>query len=186
MSAEVVNKYHCNNYGRDMSAREGVESPTSSELPSMPTGSMAYEELEYKYNKLRKDNHQLQLRILGVNELARLLQDRNEVVAMLKEKNKRLDVSVVRLENRCANFERQIKSQKSNGVATAKPGQSPFIPGPSKQILQSLWQENEELKKTVNNLQKKGSSGYLEAIVSSVVGGRRGWVGRCATFYTLI
>lgn len=143
--------------------------PTYSELPSLSPASMSYEELEYKFNKLRKENHQLQLRILGVNELARLLQDRNEVVAVLKEKNKRLDVSVVRLENRCANFERQIKSQKSNGVASAKLGQSPFIPGPSKQILQSLWQENEELKKTVNNLQKKGSSGYLEAVVSEVV-----------------
>jgi len=138
---------------------------TYGELSSLSPANMSYEELEYKFSKLRKENHQLQLRILGVNELARLLQDRNEVVAVLKEKNKRLDISVVRLENRCANFERQIKSQKSNSVASAKPGQSPFIPGPSKQILQSLWQENEELKKTVNNLQKKGSAGYLEAVV---------------------
>lgn len=124
------------------------------------------QELEYQCQKLREENHQLQLRILGVNELARLLQDRNESVAMLKDRNKRLEMSLVRLENRCANFERQVKSQKNSGVASAKPGQSPFIPGPSRQILEGLMQENIELKKTVNSLQKKGSSGYLEAVVS--------------------
>lgn len=127
---------------------------------------MSFEELEYQCIKLKDENHQLQLRILGVNELARLLQDRNEVVGVLKERNKRLEMSLVRLENRCANFERQIKSQKSASVPSVKPGQSPFIPGPSRQILEGLMQENCELKKTVNSLQKKGSSGYLEAVVS--------------------
>lgn len=130
---------------------------------------MTVEELEYQSQRLRDENHQLQLRILGVNELARLLQDRNEVVGVLKDRNKRLEMSLLRLENRCANFERQLKSQKSSSVASAKPGQSPFIPGPSRQILEGLMQENGELKKTVNNLQKKGSSGYLVAVVSVCV-----------------
>ena len=130
---------------------------------------MTMEELEYQSQKLRDENHQLQLRILGVNELARLLQDRNEVVGVLKDRNKRLEMSLLRLENRCANFERQLKSQKNSSVPSAKAGQSPFIPGPSRQILEGLMQENCELKKTVNNLQKKGSSGYLEAVVSMYV-----------------
>ena len=46
------------------------------------------EELEEEYHRLREENHQLQLRILGVNELARLLQDRNESVQIYQEKNK--------------------------------------------------------------------------------------------------
>ena len=79
---------------------------------------------------------------------------------------------MVRLENRCANFERQIKSQKSNNVPSMKAGQSPFIPGPSRQILEGLMQENSELKKTVNSLQRKGSSGYLEAVVSGLLAGK--------------
>lgn len=141
-----------------------------SEIPDFIIGSkkseLTLKELEYQCKKLNEENHQLQMRILGVNELARLLQDRNEVVAVLKDRNKRLEMSLVRLENRCASFERQIKSQKNSGVPSVKQGQSPFIPGPSRQILEGLMQENCELKKTVNNLQKKGSSGYLEAVVS--------------------
>ncbi len=113
-----------------------------------------------------------------MNELARLLQDRNELIGVLKDRNKRLEVSVVRLENRCANFERQIKSQKNSSIPSVKQGQSPFIPGPSRQILEGLMQENSELKKTVNNLRKKGPSGYLEAVVSVVVEGEGGR-GRC-------
>lgn len=128
---------------------------------------LTLKELEYQCRKLGEENHQLQLRILGVNELARLLQDRNELVAVLKERNKRLEMSLVRLENRCATFERQVKSQKSNSVPSVKQGQSPFIPGPSPKILEGLMQENLELKKTVNSLKKKGSSGYLEAVVRS-------------------
>ena len=147
-----------------------VRSYPLSEVPDfIKNKDLSVEELEYQCHKLRDENHQLQLRILGVNELARLLQDRNEVVAVLKERNKRLEVSLVRLENRCASFERQLKSQKNSGVASVKPGQSPFIPGPSKQILEGLMQENIELKKAVNSLQKKGSSGYLEAVVSVCV-----------------
>lgn len=122
-------------------------------------------ELEREIQKLREQNKQLQLRILGVNELARLLQDRNEVVQVFQEKNKRLEVAVVRLENRCSNFERKLKMQ--GGVGGPKPGQSPFIPGPSRQILEALMKENSELKKTLNNVTKKGASGYLEAVVSA-------------------
>ena len=73
---------------------------------------MSPDELELECQHLRDENHQLQLRILGVNELARLLQDRSELVQVLEEKNKRLEIAVVRLENRCANYDRTLKSQK--------------------------------------------------------------------------
>lgn len=49
---------------------------------------MSMEELEEEYQRLRDENHQLQLRILGVNELARLLQDKNEQLQLVQEKNK--------------------------------------------------------------------------------------------------
>ena len=73
---------------------------------------MSPDDLEVECQHLRDENHQLQLRILGVNELARLLQDRSELVQVLEEKNKRLEIAVVRLENRCANYDRMLKSQK--------------------------------------------------------------------------
>ena len=76
---------------------------------------MTPEELELECQHLRDENHQLQLRILGVNELARLLQDRSELVQVLEEKNKRLEIAVVRLESRCANYDRMLKSQKVSG-----------------------------------------------------------------------
>ncbi len=50
--------------------------------------SMSMDELEEEYQQLREENHQLQLRILGVNELARLLQDKNEQLTLVEEKNK--------------------------------------------------------------------------------------------------
>lgn len=120
-------------------------------------------EFQDEVRRLKDENKSLQLRVLGVNELARLLQDRIEVIQMLQDKNKRLEVAVVRLENRCTNFERKLKTQ--GGVAP-KPGQSPFIPGPSRQILEALMKENSELKKTLNKVSKRGASGYLEAVVS--------------------
>ena len=120
---------------------------------------------DFEVIRLKEENKALQLRILGVNELARLLQDRNEVVQVLEEKNKRLEVAVVRLENRCSNFERKLKSQ-GGASFVPKPGQSPFIPGPSRQILEALMKENSELKKTLNKVTNKGASGYLEAVVS--------------------
>lgn len=123
------------------------------------------EQLKQQVQKIQAENKALQLRILGVNELARLLQDRTEVTEVLQEKNKRLEVAVVRLENRCSNFERKLRAT-GGGVVGPKPGQSPFIPGPSRQILEALMKENSELKKTLNNLTKKGATGYLEAVVS--------------------
>lgn len=58
---------------------------------------------------------------------------------------------------RCAfnsNFLFLFPMQGAN-VPTAKPGQSPFIPGPSRQILEGLMKENSDLKKTVSNLTGK-------------------------------
>lgn len=115
--------------------------------------------------RLQNENQTLQRRVLGVNELARLLQDKTDLVQVLQEKNKRLEVAVVRLENRCSNFERKMKTLTSSGV-TAKPGQSPFIPGPSRQILEALMKENTDLKKALNNVTEKKGSGYMEAVVS--------------------
>ena len=129
---------------------------------------LTVEQFKQQLKKLQDENKALQLRILGVNELARLLQDRTEVTEVLQEKNKRLEVAVVRLENRCSNFERKLRAQ-GGGVVGPKPGQSPFIPGPSRQILEALMKENSELKKTLNNLTKKGATGYLEAVVSVYV-----------------
>ena len=59
------------------------------------TRNMSMDELEEEYQQLRDENHQLQLRILGVNELARLLQDKNEQLQLVEEKNKVQDVGVV-------------------------------------------------------------------------------------------
>lgn len=53
---------------------------------------MSTVELEEEYQQLREENHQLQLRILGVNELARLLQDKNEQLQLVEDKNKVLKV----------------------------------------------------------------------------------------------
>ncbi|XP_064386914.1 uncharacterized protein LOC135335337 isoform X2 [Halichondria panicea] len=129
------------------------------------TRNMSMDELEEEYQQLRDENHQLQLRILGVNELARLLQDKNEQLQLVEEKNKRLEVAVVRLENRCSNIEKMSKNQKGGPTSLpSKTGQSPFIPGPSRQILEGLMKENSELKKTLNSLTRKGASGYLEAV----------------------
>ncbi len=73
----------------------------------------------------------------------------------------------MRLENRCANIEKMSKNLKGGPTSLpSKTGQSPFIPGPSRQILEGLMKENSELKKTLNSLTRKGASGYLEAVVS--------------------
>ena len=122
--------------------------------------------LEFEIGRLMKENHQLQMRILGVNELARLLQDSNEVAEVLRERNKRLELMVIRLENRCSNFERRLKQNDPTSLGPKSTGQSPFIPGPSRQILEALMKENSELKKTLSSMSKKGASGYLEVVVS--------------------
>ena len=63
---------------------------------------MSVEELKQECQNLYDKNRQLQLRVSGVNELARLLQSRSELVQVLEEKNKRLEIAVMRLENKCA------------------------------------------------------------------------------------
>ena len=128
-----------------------------------------HEELQ----KLKQDNGMLNRRLLGVNELARLLQEKSETCDNLTEKNKRLEIAVVRLENRCSNFDKKMKAQQfsslpsGSGPSLKSSQNSPFIPGPSKQILESLMKENHELKKTINNFTKKGPAGYREAVVCS-------------------
>ena len=145
---------------------DGPHSPApSSSFSSMNDSSLPTDKMEQLIRKLRSENKSLQLRVLGVNELARLLQDRNEVVKVLQDKNKRLEVAVVRLENRCANLEQKLKAD--GGTAGPKSMQPPSIPGPSRQILEALMKENSELKKALNNMQRKGASGYLEAVVGS-------------------
>ena len=76
-------------------------------------------------------------------------------------------MAVVRLEYRCANMEKITKS-RTDSVSSYPPktGQSsPFIPGPSRQILEGLMKENSELKKVLNRLTMNGAS--EEAGVSS-------------------
>ena len=73
---------------------------------------MSAEELKLECQCLRDENHQLQLKVCGVNELTKLLQDRSELIQVLEEKNKRLEIAIVRLENRCASDDRMLKSQK--------------------------------------------------------------------------
>lgn len=147
------------------------DSAPSSSFGSMSDSSLPKDKLEQLIRKLRSENKQLQLRVLGVNELARLLQDRSEKVKVLEDKNKRLEVAVVRLENRCANLEQKLRADGGGGgggpVSGLKSMQPPSIPGPSRQILEALMKENSELKKALNGMQKKGPSGYLEAVVSA-------------------
>ena len=130
-------------------------------------------DIREELQKFKEENGMLNRRLLGVNELARLLQEKSELCEELKEKNKRLEIAVVRLENRCSNLEKKMKasqfsslpSNTGSGNSKGMPN-SPFIPGPSRQILESLMKENHELKKTINNLTKGGPVGYREAVVS--------------------
>lgn len=149
------------------------------------------EELIRECQSLRKQNSLLNCRLLGVNELARLLQEKTEAVETLQDKNRRLELAVLRLENRCSNMDKRQKSQQfssmpanvssmpsssgtANGGTSSSPKggvvQSPFIPGPSKQILESLMKQNNELKKTIDGLTKKGPTSYREAVVSNIEG----------------
>lgn len=132
-------------------------------------------DLSEELRKVKDENSTLNRRLLGVNELARLLQDKTETCNSLEEKNKRLEIAVVRLENRCSNFEKKMKSTAAqfSSLPTNSTGNnpkslpnSPFIPGPSRQILESLMKDNHELKKTINNLLKGGPAAYKEAVVS--------------------
>lgn len=132
-------------------------------------------DLGEELKKLKDENSSLNRRLLGVNELARLLQDKTETCTTLQEKNKRLEIAVVRLENRCHNFEKKMKLNAAQFSSLPSAGannpksfpNSPFIPGPSRQILESLMRDNHELKKTINNLLKGGPAAYKEAVVST-------------------
>ena len=141
---------------------------------------LTQDELIHEVESLRKVNSQLKCRLLGVNELARLLQEKTISIETLQDKNRRLELAVVRLENRCSNMEKKQKSQQftslpaatatnisigSNSSKGSGTSQSPFIPGPSKQILESLMKQNTELKKTIDGLTKKGPTSYREAVV---------------------
>jgi hypothetical protein len=152
-----------------LSPTESDSAPSSSSFGSMSESSLPKDKMEQLIRKLRSENKQLQLRVLGVNELARLLQDRSEKVKVLEDKNKRLEVAVVRLENRCANLEQKLRAEGGGGGPPSglKSMQPPSIPGPSRQILEALMKENSELKKALNAMQKKGPSGYLEAVKTS-------------------
>ena len=151
------------------SESDGPHSPAlSSSFGSMNDASLPADKMEQLIRKLRSENKALQLRVLGVNELARLLQDRREKVKVLEDKNKRLEVAVVRLENRCANLEQKLRAESGGATVGPKSMQPPSIPGPSRQILEALMKENSELKKALNNMQNKGQSGYLEAVVGEV------------------
>ena len=52
-----------------------------------PNG-ITMDELKEEYQGLRDENHQLQLRIMGVNVLARMLQEKNEQLQITQDKNK--------------------------------------------------------------------------------------------------
>ena len=151
------------------SPTDSDSAPSSSSFGSVSESSLPRDKVEQLVRKLRSENKQLQLRVLGVNELARLLQDRSEKVKVLEDKNKRLEVAVVRLENRCANLEQRVRAEGGAPLSGLKSMQPPSIPGPSRQILEGLMKENSELKKALNAMQKKGPSGYLEAVVSCVM-----------------
>ena len=137
---------------------------------------LTMEQIREECQRLRRENSQFTMRLLGVNELARLLQEKTEACESLQDKSKRLEIAVVRLENRCSNFEKKLRSQATtslpSGAGTGsanvnpKSTQSPFIPGPSRQILDSLLKESAELKKTINTMVKRGPTGYIEAVVS--------------------
>ena len=143
-----------------------TSSLSTSSYDSINDSNLSQDKMELVIRKLRSENKQLQIRVLGVTELARLLQDRREKVKVLEDKNKRLEVAVVRLENRCANLEQKLRADGGAGpVSGPRSMQPPSIPGPSRQILEALMKENSELKKTLNGMQKKGPSGYLEAVV---------------------
>ena len=102
----------------------------------------------------------LRYRVLGVSELARQLEEKKEQIEVMKQKISRLEITLVRVENRASSLEKKLKS---TGVSTEK---TAHIPGPSKQILDTLLAENNKLKTALNNLTNRGHSGYVTAVVS--------------------
>lgn len=101
-------------------------------------------------------------RVLGVSELARQLEEKKEQIDVMKQKISRLEITLVRVENRASSLEKKLKN--SNYV-TADGNKTSHIPGPSKQILDTLLAENNKLKTALNNLTNRGHSGYVTAVV---------------------
>ena len=121
----------------------------------------------HEFEGLKKENQLLRTRLLGVNELARLLQEKTEAYDHLRDRTKRQEIAIIRLENRCSNYDKKLRQAIAAGgngggsaAGTAKSNQSPFIPGPSRQIMEGLMKENSGLKKAINNVIKKSESGY--------------------------
>ena len=102
----------------------------------------------------------LRYRVLGVSELARQLEEKKEQIEVMKQKISRLEITLVRVENRASSLEKKLKN---TGVPNEK---ATHIPGPSKQILDTLLAENNKLKTALNNLTNRGHSGYVTAVVS--------------------
>ena len=101
-----------------------------------------------------------------MSELARQLEEKKEQVDVMKQKISRLEITLVRVENRASSLEKKLKSS-GNIVAVADGNKTTHIPGPSKQILDTLLAENNKLKTTLNNFVKRGHhSGYVSAVVS--------------------
>lgn len=146
-----------------------LESGTQLDGRQSPTqGMSAQDRIDY----LKKENQSLKARLLGVNELARLLQEKTAACENLRDRSKRQEIAIIRLENRCSNYDKKLRQAATaaswpvaGGGGSLKSGPSPFIPGPSRQILEGLMKENSELKKTINTVTKKGESSYLEAVV---------------------
>ena len=100
--------------------------------------------------------------MLGVSELARQLEEKKEQVDVMKQKISRLEITLVRVENRASSLEKKLKN---NNVTADGSKTAAHIPGPSKQILDTLLAENNKLKTALNNLTNKGHSGYVTAVV---------------------
>ena len=103
-------------------------------------------------------------RVLGVSELAKQLEEKKEQSEVMKQKISRLEIALVRVENRASSLEKKLNSKPTadGGKAAA----TAHIPGPSKQILDTLLAENNKLKTALNKLTNKGHSGYVTAVVS--------------------
>lgn len=104
--------------------------------------------------------------MLGVSELARQLEEKKEQVDVMKQKISRLEITLVRVENRASSLEKKLKSSNN---ANSDANKTTHIPGPSKQILDTLLAENNKLKTALNHLTDKGHSGYITAVVSQLV-----------------
>ena len=100
--------------------------------------------------------------MLGVSELARQLEEKKEQIEVMKQKISRLEITLVRVENRASSLEKKLKS---TNVASDPANKTTSIPGPSKQILDTLLAENNKLKTALNNLTNRGHSGYVTAVV---------------------